>query len=507
MAKIEASQQLLPIEKSQFEIQIERHEQIMNSLTLTGLAHNVGLLGSTNKEKSGVMRILKYTHSYSYKNNINIKNNNNNNNNNNKHKHNKWEDHFFVLAHCTLYYFQHDPDSQITHSSMPKSFIPLKYATIDLDVERIKSDRFVFYICTPLRTVYLRCRHPVALSEWVSSLYKAQGNNNNNTSKIILNKIREIRSKVSTLNKLLKEKKGIKLFHSYLKSIKSQSILRCWLAILHWKQQQQQQQQSDDDEKYNDNNEAKIIFEQYINDDEAEENNNCIWNYLDCTDYDKELIMDCKKYIYLKKNKKKIIEIFDCILEILDDKLNYEFINNFKKCNEYLNLQKKYDSKDKYLPLPLNRKILNFEEGSIIILIITNSDLSTKEIKLSTKKEIATIGRDCSNIIVLDDAHVSRSHARIKYNKYNAYFTDLGSHHGSYLNGNRVLYEQLKNGDRLKIGGCDIQFIIKIKKNIMKNVFNKMFNNNNNNDNNNNNNKEQEDDKRRDTHVSNVAFM
>ena len=35
-AKKEASAQLLPIEKSQFEIQIERHEQIMNSLTLTG---------------------------------------------------------------------------------------------------------------------------------------------------------------------------------------------------------------------------------------------------------------------------------------------------------------------------------------------------------------------------------------------------------------------------------------------------------------------------------------
>eukprot|EP01084_Bolivina_argentea_P026543 49371_1 len=202
IAKQEACKQLLPIERSQFEIQIERHEQIMNSLTLTGLAHNVGLLGSSNKEKSGVMRILKHTHSNSHK--------------HHSKKHHKWEDHFFVLAHSTLYYFQHDPDAQITHSSMPKSFIPLKYANIQLDIDRIKSDRFVFYISTPLRTVYLRCRHPVALAEWVSSLLKAinrhTNNNNNNAlklieSKDILNKIRIIRSKVSTLNNLLKEKK------------------------------------------------------------------------------------------------------------------------------------------------------------------------------------------------------------------------------------------------------------------------------------------------------------
>ena len=67
-----------------------------------GLAHNVGLLGSTNKEKSGVMRILKHTHSHSHK--------------HQSQRHHKWEDHFFVLAHCTLYYFQHDQDSKITQS-------------------------------------------------------------------------------------------------------------------------------------------------------------------------------------------------------------------------------------------------------------------------------------------------------------------------------------------------------------------------------------------------------
>jgi len=557
-AKMEASQQLLPIEKSQFEIQIDRHEQIMNSLTLTGLAHNVGLLGSTNKEKSGVMRILKHTHSHSYK---HFQHN---------HKHNKWEDHFFVLAHCTLYYFQHDPDSQITRSSMPKSFIPLKYATIDLDVERIKSDRFVFFISTPLRTVYLRCRHPVALAEWVTALYAAQGNKEKTASHKILDRIRSIRSKVSTLHNLLKEKKGIKIFESYLKSIGSQPVLRCWLAILHWKsgvtafrndnskqqaakqaQQQQQTESKHEEEEEEEEKEAagdgdigsvseaqkqaQLIFEQYIDDEKKKKKTN-IWKALDSDDYDEELVADCKKNVYLDEQPAagdndndnevdvvtKIMESFDEILEILDDKLQFEFSANFVKSAEYLALQKKYDSKDKYLPLPLNREIADFPPSSFVVLVVTNTDLSSKEIKLSTKKSVATIGRDCSNIIVLDDAHVSRSHARINYDAQQAHFTDLGSHHGSYLNGNRVLHERLTDGDRLKLGGCDVLFRVKQKTNLMNKMFGKMFsgnNNNNHNDHSNDDNDEhsnQQNDAANNTNnanaaaakrISNVAFL
>ena len=66
--------------------------------------------------------------------------------------------------------------------------------------------------------------------------------------------------------------------------------------------------------------------------------------------------------------------------------------------------------------------------------------------------------------VVLDDAHVSRSHARIEYNGKKATFTDLGSHHGSWLNGNKILNARLKNGDILKIGGCDVFFEVRQKK-------------------------------------------
>jgi len=543
IAKIEACQQLQPVERAQFEIQIEQHEQILSSLTLTGLANNVGLLGSANKEKSGVMRILKHTHSHSYKHVSHSK------------KHNKWEDHFFVLAHATLYYFQHDPDKEVSQSSMPKSFIPLKYASIELDVERIKSDRFVFSISTPLRTVFLRCRHPIALAEWVSALYRAQrkalgssssGNNKDKDkdAKHVLEEIRVIRSKVATLHNLLRDKTGIKIFEEHLQSTQSSNLLRCWLAILNWKhnmsaskqvkrptllaklndgkhnaadklplaedavssdaeekKQEEEEEQTaaadgggGDDAFVSAQKEAQMLFEQYINDTQNSGNdNNNIWKALDKDDYDGELIMECKRRVYLTKSAGnnllspsaaastsslsdvilKIIECFDEILDILDDTLNYEFEHNFVKTKPYTALQTKYDANDKFLPLPLDREIEDFPENAFIVLKCTNTDLSTKEIKLSTKKSVATIGRDCSNIIVLDDAHVSRSHARIEYDQRSAHFTDLGSHHGSFLNGSRVLCERLDDGDRLKLGGCDILFNVKTKKNFMNKMFGK----------------------------------
>ena len=170
------------------------------------------------------MRILKHTHSHSHK--------------HQSQRHHKWEDHFFVLAHCTLYYFQHDPDSKITQSSMPKSFIPLASASIHLDIQRIKSDRFVFYISTPLRTVYLRCRHPVALAEWVATLLRAMNKKQQSKkqqvdmeSEDILNQIRMIRSRVSTLHKLLKEKRGIKVFGDHLRRSQCFRSLKCWLQL------------------------------------------------------------------------------------------------------------------------------------------------------------------------------------------------------------------------------------------------------------------------------------
>eukprot|EP01084_Bolivina_argentea_P144827 254013_1 len=432
-AKIEASRQLLPMEREEFEIQMERHEQIMNSLTLTGLAHNMGLLGSTNKDKSGVMRILKHDGA------------------DRRNKHRKWEDHFFVLSHCTLYYFYHDPEnknsstkSNHSSSSMPKSFISLKYATLELDIDRIKSDRFVFFIQTPLRTVYLRCRHPVALSEWVAALLKVMRHTKGNqNAHDILQQIRVIRSKVSTLSNLLKFKKGMQLFAEYLAETQCEVALRCWLAILHWKKSNNQQRED--------------ILDEFVNKENAE----CIWHCL-------------------PKDAYKDGASLDDISQILFHFLNGEFETHFVKRQDYKTLKRECDSQDKYLPMPLDREIDNFVANSILVLNISTAEQSgRREVKLSRKREVVSIGRDCSNDIVLDDSHVSRAHGRIQYDGNAAYFTDLGSHHGSYLNDTRVLYERLAPDDVIKIGQSVIQFTVKNKTNIINKVFSRILSSSN----------------------------
>ena len=108
-------------------------------------------------------------------------------------------------------------------------------------------------------------------------------------------------------------------------------------------------------------------------------------------------------------------DVFDPVSKLIYKELKYVFENEFVHTKEFSELQQQLDSKDKYLPLPLNRKISAFPENSTLFLVVVNPDLTQKDIKLSKKKNTAMIGRDCANTVVLDDAHVSRSHARINY--------------------------------------------------------------------------------------------
>ncbi len=68
------------------------------------------------------------------------------------------------------------------------------------------------------------------------------------------------------------------------------------------------------------------------------------------------------------------------------------------------------------------------------------------------------IGRDQQNDVVLDDTRVSRKHAeiRLRLGRYTLY--DLQSTNGTYVNGRRVAEVVLSDGDRLSIGGVELQF-------------------------------------------------
>ncbi|MEZ4744121.1 MAG: HD domain-containing protein [Bdellovibrionota bacterium] len=71
----------------------------------------------------------------------------------------------------------------------------------------------------------------------------------------------------------------------------------------------------------------------------------------------------------------------------------------------------------------------------------------------------ATIGRDKSNSIVIEDIESSRFHMRIKKRGRLYILEDLESKNGTYINGDKVLNSILKNGDKILIGDTELLFV------------------------------------------------
>jgi small-conductance mechanosensitive channel len=63
-----------------------------------------------------------------------------------------------------------------------------------------------------------------------------------------------------------------------------------------------------------------------------------------------------------------------------------------------------------------------------------------------------TIGRDPANRICINDQHVSNEHAIIEWQDNRFLLRDLGSRHGTVLNGDRVQSAYLEQGDEITVG-------------------------------------------------------
>src|SRR3954451_13465448 len=71
-----------------------------------------------------------------------------------------------------------------------------------------------------------------------------------------------------------------------------------------------------------------------------------------------------------------------------------------------------------------------------------------------------TVGRKVDKDLVIADPRVSRDHAQIMQEGHEFFLEDLGSKHGTFVNGERVQRQKLERGDRLEFGARDSAYIL-----------------------------------------------
>ena len=91
-------------------------------------------------------------------------------------------------------------------------------------------------------------------------------------------------------------------------------------------------------------------------------------------------------------------------------------------------------------------------------LIITDSE-TARSYEFELTRDETRIGRAVDqNDVVLEDAQVSRQHARIRRAGQNVELVDPGSANGTFINGQRIMEHLLKDGDVFSIGKYTFQF-------------------------------------------------
>lgn len=71
-----------------------------------------------------------------------------------------------------------------------------------------------------------------------------------------------------------------------------------------------------------------------------------------------------------------------------------------------------------------------------------------------------SIGRKVDKDLVIADPRVSRDHAEIQLEEGQFYLIDLGSKHGTFVNGERIQRQKLERNDRLEFGARDSTYVI-----------------------------------------------
>lgn len=94
-------------------------------------------------------------------------------------------------------------------------------------------------------------------------------------------------------------------------------------------------------------------------------------------------------------------------------------------------------------------------------LYVTNGRQSGTVIQLQDR--VVSMGRSSINNVQLLDREISRRHFELVLDNGQFWLRDLGSNNGTFLNGERVDYSQLRSGDMIKAGQTELLFTDKSK--------------------------------------------
>ena len=96
--------------------------------------------------------------------------------------------------------------------------------------------------------------------------------------------------------------------------------------------------------------------------------------------------------------------------------------------------------------------------------ILTSNDASVVRRKLEFEDRSVTIGRHPECDIIIDDASVSRQHARIESENGVYFIEDLNSRNGTFLN-NESIHRSTRLFDGSEINICDVRFVFHLEEN------------------------------------------
>src|SRR5271155_898914 len=91
-----------------------------------------------------------------------------------------------------------------------------------------------------------------------------------------------------------------------------------------------------------------------------------------------------------------------------------------------------------------------------IAIFVSGNDQQT----LSLNHTPYTVGRKVDRDLVIADPRVSREHATIVSENGEFFVVDLGSKHGTFVNGEKVDRHKLQRNDRLEFGARDVAYLI-----------------------------------------------